>query len=66
MTNAVEALTVLKAWARSLIHSRSGDFPDTRGHRVVRWARIGVLILGALVALQQFVIPGIIPVVGGP
>ena len=56
MTKAVEALTVLKAWARSLIHSRSGDFPDTRGHRVVRWARIGVLILAALVTLQSLLL----------
>jgi hypothetical protein len=56
VTNAVEALTALKAWGRTLIHSRSGDFPDTRGHRVVRWARIGVLILASLVTLQSLLL----------
>ncbi len=56
MTRLASALAVLKAWARNLIHSRSGDFPDTRGHRVVRWARIGVLILTGLVTLQSLLL----------
>jgi uncharacterized protein DUF3592 len=56
VTRLASALAVLKAWARNLIHSRSGDFPDTRGHRVVRWARIGVLILTGLVTLQSLLL----------
>jgi hypothetical protein len=50
------ALTALKAWAHILIHGRGGDFPDTRGHRVVRWARIAVLIIAALVTLQSLLL----------
>jgi hypothetical protein len=56
VTRLASALAVLKAWARNLIHSRSGDFPDTRGHRVVRWARIAVLIIAALVTLQSLLL----------
>jgi hypothetical protein len=50
------ALAVLKAWWRILIHGRSGEFPDTRGHRAIRWARIGVLILAGLVTLQSLLL----------
>ncbi len=50
---AVTALASLKAVVRILIHGRAGELPDTRGHRVVRWARIGVLILAGLVTLQS-------------
>ena len=53
---AVTALASLKALARILIHGRSGDLPDTRGHRVLRWARIGVLILTGLVTLQSLLL----------
>jgi Protein of unknown function (DUF3592) len=53
---AVTALAWLKAVVRILIHDRSGDLPDTRGHRVVRWARIGVLILTGLVTLQSLLL----------
>ena len=56
MTRLASALAALKAWAHILIHGRSGDFPDTRGHRVVRWARIGVLILTGLVTLQSLLL----------
>jgi len=49
-------LAVLKAWARILIHGRSGVLPNTRRHRVVRWARIGVLILTGLVTLQSLLL----------
>ena len=56
MTRLAGALAVLKAWARILIHGRNGDLPDTRGHRVVRWARIGVLILAGLVTLQSLLL----------
>ena len=51
--DAATALASLKRLARTLIHGRNGDLPDTRGHRVVRWARIGVLILAGLVTLQS-------------
>ena len=53
---AVTALASLKTWARILIHGRSGELPDTRGHRLVRWARIGVLILTSLVTLQSLLL----------
>jgi hypothetical protein len=49
----VKVAASLKALARIVIHGRTGDLPDTRAHRVVRWARIGVLILAALVTLQS-------------
>jgi len=47
------ALAALKAWWRILIHGRSDEFPNTRGHRAIRWARIGVLIAASLVTLQS-------------
>ena len=53
---AVTALASLKAVVRILIHGRSGDVPDTRGHRVLRWARIGVLILVGLVTLMSLLL----------
>jgi hypothetical protein len=39
-----------------MIHGRSGEFPNTRGHRAVRLARIGVLILVSLVTLQSLLL----------
>ena len=56
MTRLASALAVLKVWARILVHGRNGELPDTRGHRVVRWARIGVLILAGLVAAQSLLL----------
>lgn len=53
MNRLASALAALKAWWRILIHGRSGEFPNTRGHRAIRWARIGVLIVAALVTLQS-------------
>jgi hypothetical protein len=50
------ALAALKAWWRILIHGRSGEFPNTRGHRAIRWARIGVLIVSGLVTLQSLLL----------
>jgi len=50
------AIDVLKTWARILIHGRSDVFTDTRRHRFVRWARIGVLILTGLVTLQSLLL----------
>jgi hypothetical protein len=47
------ALAALKGWWRILIHGRSDEFPNTRGHRAIRWARIGVLIVAGLVTLQS-------------
>ncbi|HWF70504.1 MAG TPA: DUF3592 domain-containing protein [Mycobacterium sp.] len=49
-------MAALKSLARILIHGRRGELPDTRGHRVVRWARIGVLILTGLVTLQSLLL----------
>lgn len=42
-----------KALARILIHGTTEELPDTRPRRVVRWARIGVLIVTLLVTLQS-------------
>jgi hypothetical protein len=56
VTRFAAALAVLKTWARILIHGRSGAFPNTRGHRAVRLARIGVLIVVGLVALQSLLL----------
>jgi hypothetical protein len=50
------ALAALKAWWRILIHGRSGEFPNTRGHRAIRWARIGVLIVAGLITLQSLLL----------
>ena len=56
MTRLRAALAVLKTWSRILIHGRSGEFPDTRGHRAIRLARIAVLILAGLVTLQALLL----------
>jgi hypothetical protein len=56
VTRLLGVYTVLKTWARILIHGRSGEFPDTRGHRAIRWGRIVVLILAGLVALQSLLL----------
>jgi hypothetical protein len=56
VTRLAGVFTVLKTRARILIHGRSGEFPDTRGHRAIRWARIGVLILTGLVTLQSLLL----------
>ena len=53
MNRLANALAALKAWWRILIHGRSDEFPNTRGHRAIRWARIGVLIAASLVTLQS-------------
>jgi hypothetical protein len=50
------ALAALKAWWRILLHGRSGEFPNTRGHRAARLARIGVLILVTLATLQSLLL----------
>ena len=56
MNRLLGALAVLKAWFRILIHGRSGEFPNTRGHRAVRWARIIVLIVVSLATLQSLLL----------
>ena len=56
MNRLASALAALKAWWRILIHGRSGEFPNTRGHRAIRWARIGVLIVAGLVTLQSLLL----------
>ncbi len=53
MRSALRALASLKALAHILIHGPTDGSRDTPGHRVVRWARIGVLILASLVTLQS-------------
>jgi hypothetical protein len=56
VTRLLGVYTVLKTWARILIHGRIGEFPNTRGHRAIRRARIGVLILAGLVTLQSLLL----------
>ncbi len=56
MTRRADALTTPATWARILIHGRSGEFPATRGHHVVRLARITVLIIAALLTLQSLLL----------
>jgi hypothetical protein len=56
VTRRLGVFTVLKTWARILIHGRTDEFPNTRGHRAIRWARIGVLILACLVTLQSLLL----------
>jgi hypothetical protein len=53
VTRLAGAIAALKTWTRILIHGRSGEFPDTRGHHVVRVARITALIIAGLVTLQS-------------
>ena len=47
---------MVKAWARIAIHGRSGEFPNTRGHRAVRYARVAVLIVVGLITLQSLLL----------
>ena len=42
-----------KALLRILIHGRNDELPKTRPRIVLRWARIGVLIVTGLVTLQS-------------
>ena len=53
MTRLAGAVTMLKTRSRILIHGRSGEFPNTRGHHAVRVARITVLIIAGLISLQS-------------
>jgi hypothetical protein len=48
-----EPLKALKVLWRLLIHGRNGDLPDTRSRRILRWIRIGILIVVVLVTLQS-------------
>lgn len=43
----------LKSLARILIHGRADEVSDTPLRRILRWARIGVLIVAGLVTLQS-------------
>jgi hypothetical protein len=56
VTRFAGTLAVLKTWTRVLTHGRSGEFPNTHGHRAVRLARIGVLIVVGLVTLQSLLL----------
>jgi hypothetical protein len=42
-----------KSLLRILIHGRTDEQPNTRARIVLRWVRIGVLIVAALVTLQS-------------
>ncbi len=43
----------VEALWRLLIHGRNGDLPDTRSRRILRWIRVGILVLVILVTLQS-------------
>ena len=36
-----------------LVHGRNGDLPDTQLRRILRWVRIGILVVALLVTLQS-------------
>jgi hypothetical protein len=42
-----------KALAHILLHGRTNEVPDTRTRRMLRWIRIGVLIVAGLVTVQS-------------
>ena len=44
---------MVKALWRTLIHGPGGETSHTKAGRLIRWARIGVLILVTLVTLQS-------------
>ena len=48
-----QAVTSLNTLWRILIHGPNGELPDTQGRRILRWVRIGVLIVALLVTLQS-------------
>jgi hypothetical protein len=48
-----QLLGSVERWWRLLIHGRNADLPDTRPRRILRWIRIGVLIVVVLVTLQS-------------
>jgi hypothetical protein len=49
----VRALNAAKTLSRILIHGRADYLPDTPARRILRWARIGILIAAGLVTLQS-------------
>ncbi len=46
-------MEALKRLWRVLIHGRNGDLPDNRSRRIMRWIRIGILLIVALVTMQS-------------
>ncbi|KAA8970144.1 DUF3592 domain-containing protein [Mycobacterium sp.] len=42
-----------KAAVRILVHGRLDPAPDTRARRILRWTRIGVLVVAGLVTVQS-------------
>jgi hypothetical protein len=56
VTRPPGARTVLRTWARVLVHGRKGEFPNTPGHHAVRLGRITVLIVAGLVTLQSLLL----------
>lgn len=49
-------LAALKALWRTLIHGPGGEASHTRAGRLIRWSRIGVLILVTLITLQSILL----------
>jgi len=56
VTRPPGARTVLRTWARVLVHGCNGEFPNTPGHQAVRLGRITVLIVAGLVTLQSLLL----------
>ena len=49
-------LAALKSLWRTLIHGPGGETSHTKAGRLIRWSRIGVLILVSLVTLQSLLL----------
>jgi hypothetical protein len=49
-------LAALKSLWRTLIHGPGGETSNTKAGRLIRWSRIGVLILVSLVTLQSLLL----------
>jgi uncharacterized protein DUF3592 len=48
-----ESMEALKRLWRVLIHGRNGDLPDNHSRRILRWIRIGILLIVVLVTMQS-------------
>ncbi len=55
-TDRIPALGAVKALWRTLIHGPGGETSHTKAGRLIRFARIGVLILVTLVTLQSLLL----------
>ncbi len=52
----MKSLKAAKTLSHILIHGRADDVPDTRTRRVLRWMRVGVLIVAGVTTLQSLLL----------